>query len=111
MTDKKELRRALRAKRDGMEAKKRRALSDRIAENCLSLPEYANARTVLLYFAKGSEADLSRLAEDALKNGKAVGYPRVEGDGQMTFYRVSSLSQLEKGSFGIMEPEKDAPPI
>lgn len=110
MTDKKELRRALRELRDSIEEKNRLVFSERICNSCLSLPEYKNADTVLLYFASGSEADLVILAKNALAAGKIVGYPRVEGKGQMSFYRVFSLSQLEAGYYGIREPKNDAPP-
>ncbi|MBR6677091.1 MAG: hypothetical protein IKL24_07165, partial [Clostridia bacterium] len=108
MNLKKELRLTLRAQRDGIEADKRRAFSELICKSCLSLPEYTSAKVVLLYFPTGSEADLSLLAEDALQSGKTVAYPRVEGKGMMTFFSITSLSMLEKGYFGIMEPKKEA---
>lgn len=80
-----------------------------ICKACATLEEFRGADTVLLYFAKGSEVDLSTLAAQAFDMGKCVAYPRCLKDGEMTFHKISSFEELKKGAFGIMEPSADAP--
>ena len=80
-----------------------------ICKKCAALPEFRKADTVLLYFAKGSEADLSSLFEIALKTGKRVAYPRCLDRERMEFFEIFSLSDLEKGYYGIMEPKSGCP--
>lgn len=42
----------------------------------------------------------------ALADGKQVACPRcVEGTRQMEFYRIHSLDDLEKRTFGVLEPK------
>ena len=43
------------------------------------------------------------LVKKALKDGKRVAAPRIEGDG-MEFYYITGYSDLKEGSFGIWEP-------
>ncbi len=46
----------------------------------------------------------------ALAEGKALYLPRCLDDaGQMAFYRVQALEELESGSFGVREPSLAAP--
>ena len=46
----------------------------------------------------------------ALAEGKALYFPRCLDDaGQMAFYRVQALEDLESGSFGVREPSLAAP--
>lgn len=108
MDEKHTLRKKYKRLRDSL-SEKTGEYSRLICERCADLDEFKRADTVLLYFAKGSEVDLSSLAETALGRGKRVAYPRCGGEGKMEFYKISSLSELEKGSFGIMEPPADAP--
>lgn len=108
MDEKHPLRKKYKALRDSL-SEKNVEYSRLICERCASLDEFKGADTVLLYFAKGSEVDLSSLAEKAFGMGKCVAYPRCCGEGMMTFHKISSLSELVKGSFGIMEPPLDAP--
>ncbi len=108
MEEKRSLRNKYKAVRDSL-MEKAPEYSREICEKCAALPEFQNADTVLLYFAKGSEADLAPLAEIGWKMGKTVGYPRCLDRESMEFFKVSDFSDLEKGYFGIMEPKIDAP--
>ena len=108
MEDKSTLRKKYKAIRESL-MEKAPEYSQKICKACASLEEFQKADTVLLYFAKGSEADLSSLCEIALREGKRVAYPRCLDRERMEFFEISSLSDLEKGYFGIMEPKIDAP--
>lgn len=92
---------------------KRRSLTEaqrheRDAKLCrrfLSLVTYRYADALLMYAPKGGEIDVTPIAEAALRAGKTVAYPRCEPSGcTMNFHIVTSLDQLKRGSYGIMEP-------
>ncbi len=70
---------------------------------------YRSAHTLLVYYPLSDEADITQIALKALADNKTVAYPRCTGDSVMEFYLVSDPSQLESGSYGIMEPCKDLP--
>lgn len=108
MDEKQILRKKYKCQRDSL-SKKTVEYSRLICESCAELDEFKSADTILLYFAKGSEVDLSSLAEIAYSMGKRVAYPRCSGEGRMSFHKIASLPELEKGAFGIMEPPSDAP--
>ncbi|MBE6587519.1 MAG: 5-formyltetrahydrofolate cyclo-ligase [Ruminococcaceae bacterium] len=107
MEDKSFLRKKYKTLRDSLV--ERAEYSRRICERCGSLAEFLDARTVLLYFPKGSEVDLSSLARIALESGKTVGFPRCVDRENMVFHKVVDLSELESGYYGIMESPASAP--
>lgn len=73
--------------------------------------EFDSADIVLSYVATETECDCSKITEKALSENKTVALPRVRpGTSEMDFYLLDPSekieSQLEKGSFGILEPSK-----
>lgn len=79
-----------------------RQITDRIC----SLYQYREAQTLLCYVSKPIEVDTIPLIQRALADGKQVACPRcVEGTRQMEFYRIHSLDDLEKRTFGVLEPK------
>ena len=49
------------------------------------------------------------MLQDALRSGRRLLLPRVEGIGVMTLRRIDDLSQLVPGAYNIPEPPADAP--
>ena len=90
--------------RDSLSAEMRQAFSDMIINKVLELNEYKKADTILCYVSCRSEVSTIALIEHSLKAGKIVGVPKVEGE-DMRFYRIMSLSDLEPGYFGVLEPK------
>ena len=75
----------------------------------LSLPEFRNADTVLLFSPTRNEPDLSLAAKAALDMGKAVAYPISLTDTYtLSFHSVGALSELTVGTYGIPEPPASA---
>ena len=74
------------------------------------LPEFRAAKTLLLYFPLANEINLIPVFNHAREKGMACAFPRC-GDkkGEMSFYLVNTLDELEVGKFGICEPRADAP--
>lgn len=101
--EKKRLRVAALAKRDGLTAQQRRRYSDSIIKNLTSLPCYREADAVLTYVSFRSEVDTIPLIERVFADGKAVFAPKVDGK-EMEFYRIFSQSDLAAGYRGILEP-------
>ena len=86
----------------------RGALDNGIFENLFSQP-FMNAETFFVYVSFGSEADTRRIIEELFKRGKTVFLPRVAGQRMQCVRYVGQA--LEKGAFGIMEPQGDAEEI
>ncbi len=77
-----------------------------ILNRIVALPEYKNAKMLLTYVSTDIEVDTKALIEGALLDGKTVLVPRcVDGKIDMKFYKISSLSDLKPGAFGVLEPE------
>ena len=66
--------------------------------------EYRSAKTILIYAARENEIATSGIIHAAFANHKTVALPVCHKGGVMTFHRITSLSQLEPGRFGIPEP-------
>lgn len=69
---------------------------------------YQKTENLLLYVSVNNEVSLEWLMEKAWKDGKKVFLPRVHRT-NMEFYQVNGKSELEMGSFHIMEPVKSCP--
>ena len=77
----------------------------KICRRFQSLYQYRQAKTILCYTSKAIEVDTYRIIQDALDAGKQVAVPRcIDGTRLMRFYLIRSLEDLEKGTFGVMEP-------
>lgn len=88
-----------------MSEEEKSSRDERILSRLLSLSAYKRCGTLLTYVSTDIEVDTVRLIERALKDGKRVAAPRcVKGTRDMVFYVISSLDDLEKGSFSVMEP-------
>ncbi len=82
--------------------------SDReLAASLIVSPEFAAAKTVMLYWGVGREPDTRPMIDAALKAGKLVALPCVTGPGAMEARRIFSLTQLVPGAFGIPEPDRE----
>ena len=112
-TQKAELRAKFIAERKAMDPALREQKSLAISKRVTALSGFRLAETILLYSPKSIEVDVNYIAEAAIKSGKAVAYPRChksqDGPAYMTYHTVSSLSELHPGSFGLLEPDEDAP--
>lgn len=77
--------------------------SEIIKKKIMSLHEYSEAQTVGLYISYKSEVETDGILNAVLADGKLVAVPRVEAD-NINFYFISSVEELEPGSFSIREP-------
>ncbi len=67
---------------------------------------YRNADLLLCFVSTQIEVDTMRLIKYALRQGKAVAVPRChDNEIAMTFYKITSLDDLEPGAFSVLEPK------
>lgn len=112
MVDKKELRRQLVNKRNDIPEKDRKEKSLKITEKVLEHPALKQADTVFIYVSFGSEVDTHILIHELLRLGKRVGVPLCNTqDHTMQVLEITDFSQLKKGHYGILEPDKDSTEI
>ena len=103
MQTKNEIRKEARRRRDELPAEARMVYNEQICRRIKSLFWYQYSKELLVYAAIQSEVDLQNLFVQAWKEQKSLYFPKVQG-ADLEFYRVNSLEELKKGSFGVPEP-------
>ena len=85
-----------------------KAESEKICSTIINSKDYKNCTTLLAYMPLPDEADITPVISDALVHSKSVYLPRITpGTNQMEFYRFTTGSRTDTGSYGITEPEAD----
>jgi 5-formyltetrahydrofolate cyclo-ligase len=101
---KQKLRQSILARRRTLAASEVRVASLLIQQAFIASAEFVNARVMALYAPIHNEVDTAEVFIEALAAIKTVLYPAVSGDG-LRFRRVIAPEQLQKGTFGILEPD------
>ena len=71
--------------------------------------EFRNARTVFCYVSAYGEIDTHSLIKE-ISSEKILTVPYcLDNDGNMTAVKINSLSDLQEGRFGILEPKEHIP--
>ncbi len=79
-----------------------------IFEKLISTNAYINADTILPYVSTEIEVDTLNIIRHAIENDKRVAVPKcIDGTCDMEFYYIKSISDLEIGAFGVLEPKVD----
>ncbi len=91
------------------ERERKHALDLEIESRLLMMSEYREADTVLIYISRNFEISTMEILSAAFSNRKTVAAPRIDEDDVMRFYVITSLSDLEVGYLGILEPKKEMP--
>lgn len=105
MERKRELRSRILKIRDGLSAEYIDVKSSLIADKLKRNKSFIEEDNILIYVNYGSEVVTENLITYCISECKTVACPRVIGDGQMQFYKINSLDDLEKGYRGILEPK------
>ncbi|MBR7163484.1 MAG: 5-formyltetrahydrofolate cyclo-ligase [Clostridia bacterium] len=104
--NKQEIRRAYLKKRSSLSAETVRRWSEAIEKHILQFVCENNFQVILAYAAFRNEPETLHLLETLLAQGKTVALPKCGKNGQMTMYRVTDISSLQEGAYGILEPAK-----
>ena len=102
---KKEIRRTVRERRKALGEEAERTGSERICSLVCGLPEYREAEVVYCYVDYNHEVRTWPIMEQAMRDGKLVAVPRVDGE-TMGFFRIEGREDLESGYSGILEPKQ-----
>ena len=106
MTDKRTLRRAIRAEIAKLTTDEKMALSAQIFSKLDSCDKIHNASVVAIFISLEDEPQTATFIEQLSGKNKRVVVPRIEGE-EMNFYDISD--GVKTGSFGIMEPISEHP--
>lgn len=82
-----------------------------IAAHLLAMPAYQAANGLFCFVGAAREIDTRPILEDALAAGKTLCVPLCVAEGVMELRRVTALSELRPGAYGILEPPGDSPRI
>lgn len=107
----KELRLEALKARDGLSEAERRKGSLLMTERILGHQWFYRSDTLLCFASYGSEIDTYELINEAIRKGKRVFLPKVTHTSEkpeMSFYRLTTLSELSAGYKGIPEPPEIA---
>lgn len=80
------------------------AISCRIVERFMQLPEYQAARTVMFYVDVREEVRTRQALPEALASGKRIVVPYCL-DGELELFHLESMDELELGMYRILEPK------
>ena len=79
--------------------------SNRIRDNLRKIDFYRNAESIGVYYSIGSEVQTHDLIQEFFNHGKEFALPRVEKN-DIIFKKITTLKDLELGSFGVLEPKE-----
>lgn len=105
MMSKQELRKKYLAVRNSISDAEKSEYDKRLTEKLLSMPEYKNAESVLLFANVGSEFDTNTLFCECIKQNKKVYFPKCVDGERMVFFRVCSENDFSIGKYNIPEPQ------
>ena len=96
--------------REGLLPEERNRSAILLTERICGHQWFYRSDILLAFVSYGSEIDTTEIIEEAIRRGKKVYVPKIEGD-EMHFYRVTDLTTLQIGYKGIQEPAHDAEPF
>lgn len=102
------LRKEILSIRDSLTKEELEKASIAITDRILGHQWFYRSEILLAFASYGSEINTFEIINEALRKGKKVFLPRIEGE-YMNFYRVLSLDDLEEGYKGILEPKGTVP--
>ena len=80
--------------------------SKKIQDRLKQVDVFKKAEKIACYYPIGSEVLTQDIMQELLGNGIEISLPKVVGD-NLSFRKIGGLKDLEKGTFGIMEPKEN----
>ncbi|AMB94816.1 5-formyltetrahydrofolate cyclo-ligase [Aerococcus sanguinicola] len=108
MLSKKELRKAVKAKRQELSPEYYASASQKITDRLLKSEAYQEAQCIFTFLTMPREFDTEALIRQAWQDGKTIVVPRVESMGQMSLRRYDQGDELILSSLNIEEPSPEA---
>ncbi len=104
---KEQIRNVAKKYRTNLKPEKKKELDIIIQENFLNSDYYTNAQTILAYVSKNIEISTDLILQSVLESGKNLALPKCREGNKIDFFIVSDLSQLKKGFYDLLEPDKE----
>lgn len=104
MIEKKQLRKALKEKRNTLAPGICASSDTAIFRNICSWDIYQKANVIFCFVGTEDEINTKPILEDILKRGKRAGVPKCISKGIMEVYEIHSFNDLAPGKYGILEP-------
>jgi 5-formyltetrahydrofolate cyclo-ligase len=105
MTAKEAIRMEVLKKRDSLQLDIKAKKDALIRQRLFALPEFAEAKVILLYASFRSEADTLKILADSFSIGKRILLPRVNKEKRrLVLYEIENLHEVFPGFMGIPEP-------
>ena len=82
-----------------------------VARTVLALPEFQHATHVMGFLSFGSEISVDAILKEALRLGKTVAVPRINGPHTMVAAQLTRMTDLPRDRYGIRTPDADAPVV
>lgn len=99
------LRKNYRQRRETMSHNLKEIKDRKILKNLCILDAYKKSKLVLTYVSKSIEVDTYRIINKCWEDEKEVAIPACKTENKsMDFYKIRSLKDLEKRTFGLLEP-------
>jgi len=105
MTAKEAIRREVLKERDSLQPEIRAKKDVSIRQRLFALPEFIEAKTLLLYASFGSEVDTRKILDGSFSEGKRIILPKVDKEKRrLALYEIAGLPEIFPGFMGIPEP-------
>lgn len=108
MTAKQNIRSQYKQKRGRMSPEVVRMRSAWISAHLIQSELFREAKRIYAYAPLGNEADIKPVIEEGWRLGKQIAFPKVFGE-EMRYFAVNGFSELEEGTFHVMEPVEHTP--
>jgi len=82
------------------------AVSEKIVQRFMDLPDYHSAKTVMFYVDVRDEVRTRQALPAALASGKRIVVPYCV-DGELELFWLENMEELELGMYRILEPKND----
>lgn len=106
---KKDLRELIYSRRHEMDDEIKKQWDATILHKILKSEFYKNAEVIFTYVSFQGEVDTIKIIETALSEGKTLCVPKVISKKEgMEAYKITSLADLERSSYGILEPKDES---
>ena len=102
---KNEIRKYIENMRDKVSAEQKSKWDSKIIDTLINSEFYRSAKTIFTFVSFRSEVDTHWFINHAIEDRKIIYVPKVASKQEgMDAYRISSMSDLTAGYFGILEP-------
>ncbi len=99
------LRKKWRTYRENLDAEKKQSMDEKILRKILILNAYKFSDFVFTYVSKDIEVDTYEFIKQCWRENKKVAVPKCKPETKaMDFYIINSFDNLEKSTFGLLEP-------